>query len=420
MNKKVLFFDSWKGGVHNFYRIFDQLIINNYDVILVHLGSWGNEKEYEKQEIYKNLILRDISYYDNSFKNVIKIEKPDLVLFLSIHTFAHRAFIKYCKYFSIPTILMYHGLIRVQDVDDKHQGAYEFNFFSYSRRVINAIPKLFIYTFPNYIISLLQTNASLKEWNSFFISIYRYIFKPSMWFTYKETNTDYCIVYASADFKHAIDFYGFSLNKIFAVGNPDLIDFYLPDDFNKKILDRNVIFKDNVLYIDTALFPTGMVYKNENTFINHIIKLNNQLILQNKNLLFKPHPETLRMVNMESLKMNGVELVNNQNFVEKLETCCLVITEPSTLSLIPCLLKIPLALANFDDLINLRFGSVLKEYPLSFSLQKLENLQRDLNSLHFSNSELNNWIEKYSGPQPAKLMPNRVVDIINMAINNKN
>jgi hypothetical protein len=315
---------------------------------------------------------------------------------------------------------MYHGLIRVQDVDDKHQGAYEFNFFSYSRRVINAIPKLFIYTFPNYIISLLQTNASLKEWNSFFISIYRYIFKPSMWFTYKETNTDYCIVYASADFKHAIDFYGFSLNKIFAVGNPDLIDFYLPDDFNKKILDRNVIFKDNVLYIDTALFPTGMVYKNENTFINHIIKLNNQLILQNKNLLFKPHPETLRMVNMESLKMNGVELVNNQNFVEKLETCCLVITEPSTLSLIPCLLKIPLALANFDDLINLRFGSVLKEYPLSFSLQKLENLQRDLNSLHFSNSELNNWIEKYSGPQPAKLMPNRVVDIINMAINNKN
>ena len=88
--KKILFFDSWKGGIHNFYRLTNALAEINIVPILIHLSSWEKEYDGEKEELINGLLTRDISFYKGlSFNEIIELEKPDIVLLLSVNTFAH-------------------------------------------------------------------------------------------------------------------------------------------------------------------------------------------------------------------------------------------------------------------------------------------------------------------------------------------
>ena len=56
--------------------------------------------------------VRDVAYYGNkSLLEILDIEKPHAVVFLSNDVFAHRAFNRYCILRNIPTLHLYHGLV---------------------------------------------------------------------------------------------------------------------------------------------------------------------------------------------------------------------------------------------------------------------------------------------------------------------
>ena len=237
---KVLFFDSWKGGSHNFVRLVDSFEKANIETLLVHLGSWGNEVIYEKEEEINGLKVRDISYYPSrDLRDLLRVEKPDLVLFLSTHTFAHRAIIRYCNSMKIPTVNLYHGFVRVQDVENK-EGAYKVSKVAYSLFVLKRLPKLLTHTLPSYIKALARTHASKEDWGYFKRNIIETVTKPGSTRTAPDAKTTACMVYAQADVEHAVKTYNFEIEDVYIVGNPDLSVFNLTPALIAYGLEKNV------------------------------------------------------------------------------------------------------------------------------------------------------------------------------------
>lgn len=412
MGKKILFFDSWKGGIHNFYRLNDALYERGFQSLLVHLGSWGNEEETIKEEIIGGLLTRDISFYNGiGFEKILEIEKPDAVLFLSIHTFAHRAFIRYCKKACIPTILLYHGFVRVQDVDDNTKGAYKVNFFSYAKRIIERIPKLVQYTMPCYIKSLICTESTRKDWIFLIKNIVYAFTRPTIFNISPDAKTSLCLIYASADRVHAKNVYSFSDEQIKEVGNPDFTSFSLNEADIASNLNVGLNDGEYVMYIDTALLVTGLFFKSEKEYMEHLEELAKEVKKMGKTMLFKPHPETARLCDLSQIDLDLIKIVDKHNFVAMLKRTICVITEPTTLSIIPCTMGIPLLLAKYNRLSELRFGHVLRTYPRVAYLEELATLDVTIKKiLSTTDSEsLEQWVSLNVGPLPANEMPARVV-----------
>jgi hypothetical protein len=422
MSHKVLFFDSWKGGLRSFLRLVPTFTENGIHSRLIHLGSWGNEDIIIKDEIIEGLSVRDISYYtNNNFLNILKEEKPDLVIFLSTHTFAHRAFIRYCQFLNVPTINLYHGYVSVQDVENV-KGPYKVRFWPYIYFIFKRIPKLILQTIPTYIRSLIKTKANKDDWNDFLKNLLEVVISPSKLKIAKDSRTDFCLIYAKGDTKHAIDKYGFCKSKIIEVGNPDLIDFGLNLNLLNSINLNKSINNKYVMYIDTALTATGLILKSKSEYLQHLIDTNNSLSNKGKILLFKPHPETTRLLRINVLKEHGIIIVDKTDFVEKLNQCCCVISEPSTLAIIPALMGLPIFYAKYDKLKDLNYGEVLTSYPYGTILENIDNLCLILNDLCSKdlNHDFNTWIKHNSGPLPADKMPERVASIVVNMINNRN
>jgi len=96
--KTVIGFDSWIGGSHHFARLVPALKLRGLDLQLLHLGSWGSDPGRPQQEVISGMPVRDISLFRRkNFLEIIDSEKPVAVIFLSVDTFAHRAFNRYCR-----------------------------------------------------------------------------------------------------------------------------------------------------------------------------------------------------------------------------------------------------------------------------------------------------------------------------------
>ena len=162
-NIKVLGFDSWTQGAHNFERLVSAFRNRNLNLSLLHLGSWGNDPDRPTEEMIGELAVRDISFYaDANFAKILDSENPDVVLFLSTDTFAHRAFNRYCRVRNVPTIHLYHGLVRVQSVDNGTP--YRVNVYAQLRFVRGKLVKALTYVWPTYSLALWRTGARAIEW----------------------------------------------------------------------------------------------------------------------------------------------------------------------------------------------------------------------------------------------------------------
>lgn len=419
MKYKVLFFDSWKGGIHHFLRLIPAFIASDFDTLLIHLGSWGNEPHIIKEEFICGLLVRDVSFYKNQqFNSILKLEKPNIVVFLSTATLAHRAFIRYCNILDIPTVHLFHGLVRVQKVDN---GVipYKINKFAYTKFFATRLPKVINKTLPTYIRALVATKAGGKDWKTFLGNLIHYITKPSIQKVAADAKTTICLVYADADRKYAMEKYSFTNDKIFAVGNPDLIQF----DLQTEVITSNVLRSTNnckqVIYIDTALRATGLVFKNDKEYLQHLSNAYEILQKQGFNLLLKPHPETKRLLDLSSLKAQGMRLVENAELVTELRKSCAVFVEPSTLSIVPAIMGLPLALVQFGKAADLEYGVVLTSYPRSFLLKNLNDFPLLLENFSKINRKnpVRTWTKLNAGPLPAEDMPKRVVsNIFNLLI----
>lgn len=416
--RKVIGFDSWTGGAVNWERLTAAFVCRGIDFFVIHIGAWGGDLNRPQKEKIGEIEFRNITYYEtNHFSKILNVEKPDAVLFLSTDTFAHRAFNRHCIKRNIPTLHLYHGLVSVQDVGTTQQ--YKVNFFAQLRFVLDRIPKAIWNVWPAYAMSMFATGARIKDWVRFGQDIIYGAIGKRLPHSAPDAKTDECCVYVNADVDHAVEKYGFEREEVTAVGNPDLAKFGLDAELIGSALGANLADHGNVMYIDTGLIYTGYVYESPEKFIRHLIETKLQLALHGKRLLFKPHPDHFRTEMPAKLAAAGIEVCSNTDFVPRLKGCCASIVEPSTLSLVPALMGMPLFLAQYGKLSEQKYGKVLTGYPRAISLSVLDEFHTLLSAAE-NNCDANAtraWINQNAGPLPATKMPDRVVDVVEIMIN---
>jgi hypothetical protein len=419
--RKILGFDSWTQGSFNFARLLPAFRERGMSFAILHIGSWGSDPGRPSQEKVGELEFRDVTLYPGkSFDEILEAERPDAVILLSTQTFAHRAFLRYCKQRSIPSLHLYHGIANVQVTDDD-TGSHKIGRLAYLQYALPKVGKLIRRTFPCYMSALRRTNAAPNEWTRFASDVFRMARGLPSLTAAVDARTTKGAVYTNADIEQAIRVYGFRPEDVVAVGNPDLVRFGFDEHMLGKQNHRSTLDLPYVMYVDTALAIVGLLFKSRTSFIRHLADTARALAAQGKKLAFKPHPAHDVADLARSLAGTGIELVTNEQFVPKLLQCCACITETTSLALLPALIGLPMLYARYGELKEQRFGIALTSYPRGYELEDLslvtDTLRRDAES--FSPKAVSEWIQFNSGPLPAQEMPRRVAALLESMISSR-
>ncbi len=411
--RTVLGFDSWVGGAHNYERLVLALRERGFNLILLHIGSWGGDRGRPAREFHGDLEMRDISFYkSHDFAEVLRVESPAAVVFLSNDVFAHRAFNRYSLQAGIPTLRLYHGLVRVQAVDEGKP--HKVNVLNQARFAIMRLPKALIKVWPCYIKALLRTGGRKSEWTRFVSDIFnlacgRYIVKGAA-----DSRTTKAAVYAASDVTHAIDKYGHSRSEVHVVGNPDIARFGVQAAQIGSAATPGRACGNEIVYVDTGLIYAGMVFGGPDDYLDHLTATRASLERQGRSMAIKLHPQHFRCDFAERVERAGIEVLTNDNFAQRLQTCAAAIVEPSTAALMPSLIGTALLLARFGKLSGQLYGDVLASYPRARYLDAADELNEMLlrEKASYDECAVRQWIEENAGPLPAEHMPARVAALI--------
>jgi len=420
--KTVIGFDSWTLGASHFERLVPAFKEKGYTLLLIHIGSWGHDKNRPKEEMIGKLLVRDISYYGKkSVIEIIEQEDPIMVLFLSTHPFAHMTFNRYVHYKGIPTCHLYHGLVNVQAVNSGEK-AYRINYVQHCSLLISRSFKNIFRLIPFYCKSLVLTSASLRIWMIFWNAILgkvigRYFIESKF---LADRDTTIGCVYTHADVEHMHRNYRVSLDKIYVVGNPDISSFHLmKKDMGVRLVQTSV--SNTIIYIDTALSESGVVFKSTSDFITHLLNTRDHLRSIGLQLSVKLHPAHFETSTPNILKKEGIDICSNQEFIVRLKSAKAAIVEPSSASIIPALMGIPILLCQYGRLNGQAYGAVLTTYPRSRYLKNLSEIQSILDEEQKSllTAKVYEWINDNSGPMPSEDMPKRVIDAMCQMLDKK-
>lgn len=413
---RVMGFDGWALGAHHYVRLLEAFREYGIELLLVHLGSWGDDKNRSTEEIIDGLLVRDISYYrTQSFRDLLHCENPDVVILLSTETFLHRAFLRYCKKLGIPTIHLFHGLVNVVPFVS-HRKVVRFNILNSISYKVERSVKFFNYSLPIYMKGLFDTGGGLQEWLRLAKDVVMRAGNKLIIIPAADSATSKYCVYTEADFDIVFKKWRCSANDVVAVGNPDIIGFeklvstshsshYTPNPF--------------LIYIDSHITHQGLFFRNESKYVDFISELSSQLNRKGLRLKFKikPHPPERAIFIANELGKRGIRSLSNEEFREMLPSALGVITEPSTLALVPCLLGLRLLLVKIGPLAEAKYGDVLETYPNSRSMKCFDDIADYLGGenqgIRRSNgSIMESWLKKNAGPMPASDMPKRVAEVV--------
>ncbi len=374
--KKVICFDCWTVGVSHFERHTLEFEKAGYEMVLVHYGSWGHDKGRAIEERIGNLIVRDISFYSNSLLKVFRVEKPVVVLFLSTRSFINMAFNRYALFLGIPTGLIYHGLVSVQDVSNIGKKAvYSFSRLNYFRMIINRSEKNLFINIPNYLHALIYTKAEIKVFKDFLQQIKERITGRWSYDYLYDSQTTFGCVYSNVDVSHMLRFYNVEKSKIYVIGNPDLLNFNIKTDDVLCCVGKKNYPLQQVIYVETGFNSHGIVYSNDTDFVQNMVAFKAVLSKVRVELKLKLHPVNLQNKKLlQDLNDAGIELVSNSNFIFELKRSIAAICEPSSALLVPCILGLPVFLNNIGVMHSISFGDMVFSYPGSQIVRNFEDL----------------------------------------------
>lgn len=219
---KVAYFDYWTKGYINFKTFDEALKAQGAETVLLHIGSF--RYEHPKEEVIDGITCRDISYYNTKYVyEMLKQEKPDLVVSLNTTYLFDRALVLACRKLGIESVFMMHG---IRSFGKEGTAAY----LNEVKKAYNPLlrklakGKKYIGTvIPNYIYSLRKYDSA-KYWNLHFAKvIYSYFKDPGKAFRFPayadEVLHDRCLIYC----KNEIEYYttlGYQKEQIEIVGSP--------------------------------------------------------------------------------------------------------------------------------------------------------------------------------------------------------
>lgn len=419
--KKIICFDNWTKGANHFERLTPIMNKAGYKLMLIHVGSWGHDMNRPKEEYIKKLQVRDISYYKKmSFFEILKNEKPELIIFLSTRSLPNMSFNRCANYLGISTCHLYHALVNAQPLKNGE--------IDYSIKKSNDFIRLLFrfypairYIIPEYLFTLLKTKAPLKIWFEFLYFVIGKFIKNKFLLNriITDSKTSIGCVYSNADIYHMKKNYGLPINKIFTVGIPDFIRFkFKKSDLGSMLAQKRK--KKNIIYLETGLLSRNLVYKNKEEFVYHIHKTKKfvEKLGFSFKIKLKPHSNFVTKNNLSLLRSKKIEICKDENFLNELKQCCAIITEPSTVAILPAALGLPLFLANFGPLKKQKYGKILTTYPKKIYLNSLSGLTKikNIKNTNKINNIFRKWSKQNLGPFPSNEMPKRFLNAIKTLI----
>lgn len=218
---KVVFFDYWTKGLHHFVPIDRALKAAGHSTLLIHLGSL--REDCPKEEVLKDILCRDIRFYKSHLiYDILREERPDVVLTLNARTVFDRALVISCRKLGIRTVFLAHGIDVFLDDPDSGSKVFE--------KTVNNVgfllPRVGKYVsmiLPNYFHAIWKSGAGpmgllrgLRTLFSFAINPGRTVLLPP---AIEEVAHDRHLLF-SAQAVEAICKIGYPRAKVFAVGNP--------------------------------------------------------------------------------------------------------------------------------------------------------------------------------------------------------
>ena len=416
--KKIILFDSWTKGSRHIFRLLDILESKSIEIILVHIGSWGDELGRPVRETISGLEVRDIKYY-KGVTDIIYKENPDLVFFLSLDVLPHRMFNRYCKYFKIPTVNLYHGVHSVFETldSDKKQ------ILNYWSVLFSRIKNLLRYSLFEYVVCLFKTKANVRIWYELAIDILRKFLGKAIEVARDDSKTDFICVFNKFDQQHALTKYSIEKERIIVVGNPDLLKFSGLKDSINRYKGTETLDNKNVLYIGTGVRSTKMLVADDKDYYIHLLDTQKALESIGKKLCLKLHySRNEKLKNYFHKEKNLIDFCSDENFISFLQDASFAIVEPSTASLVPAFMGKPIILCQYGKLQGLDFGEAISSYPFAFSIKNLDNIKEIITMIKAKSTEQNkksNWIKYSTHPLPVEDMPMRVVKVFEKAIESK-
>jgi len=323
---KVVYFDYWTGGIHNFVPLDKELKKLNHETMLFHIGSFN--EHVEVKEKIGDIECFDISYFDTKFiyKALEKI-KPDVVISLNTTYIFDRVLVQSCKLLGIKTIFMMHG-IRATGTNLKDSIVQMEKSYGGIYKKIAKASKYFSTVIPNYIFSSYKFNILeflklrfLRVLIDYFLNTGRAFYFPSYSI---ELLHDKCLVYA---IKY-IDYYkqvGYREEQIFVVGDPkqdtlfariankDFCITNLPQKIQELIENNHkyAIYLEDSFVESNNLF--GWTKEDRNYQISEIA---NRLKHDGIKLVLKVHPTTcISCININSDNCIVVEKIDLESLI---------------------------------------------------------------------------------------------------------
>lgn len=305
---KVLFFDSWTGGIHNFIPIASRLRERGIDSLLIHRGSWGDDPGRQLEETIGGLLCRDIRYYrTNLIYKAFKMERPDALVILTTRTFVDRSAILAARHLGIRSYYLMHGAI---NVGEKHEGHYEGMQERLRRQRWEQAIKYLRLTLPNYFYSGTKLSPAfafrVHPWHT----IWKTFSDPTQYYwappPHPELHCDRALVWAEA-YRHQVSrMPGYPIDRIEVIGPPPL-DAAAALLTNPPSQDSLLNFRRRyqlsetlpmVLYLETPAVESGFSGWTRESRLKHFDEMIEIVASKGKQLVIKLHPSS----EQESLK----------------------------------------------------------------------------------------------------------------------
>lgn len=384
-NRKIIYFDYWTAGVHNFKLIDEELHADGFETKLIHVGSWRDKNIPAYQRI-DGIDCFDISYFSSWILfNVLEQEAPDVVVMLNASLITDRTVILSCRKLRIKTVYLMHGAITreefIEDSIESSNQSFKINRLSRSIRHLRG-------TIPNYLYSLFKYNSSfLLRWYPYglliktFTNPSRYINFPPPSF---DLSPDLSLVYGNIDKRFYEKLFISTDSQIKVIGNPTLDRYFL--ELKDIASDRDLFLTQNsipldrpyITYIEEGLVE-DKVWDNEYRikFLKDILRV---CVVKGFSLVVKLHPRTARGKHIDSLlELKEIIFIRDVNFSKLIYFTSKCISHYSTALIYPMLLDKPILMPRWG---NSQFVQKLyKEEEVTFvnTLEQLgDYLEKDI------------------------------------------
>ena len=414
--KKIIGFDGWSGGIRHYSRFVNNPSYASHSFKLIHLGSWGAQPDAPEHEIVEGIDVYDISYYGKiGYFELLEIEKPDLVVFLSTHVFDHRAMLMVCRDKGVRTLHIFPGILGVLPLG--RGSLYKFSILSHGKNVLKRLPKFIRFTFFNYISVLIKTRVGFKYWLDLLRDMVFGALRLELPKYAEGSCADLCLVFLGSEKKIAIKKYGYYHKNVRVIGLPDIVDFSVSEG-DVLSCAENLEDKSKVLYFDTGYLYTGDLFSSVVEYVDHIVKLDKHLSNQGLKLVFKPKPQKFNSLKDELLKeldAEGVEIYEGLEVLKILKECRFVLSEPSTVALVAALLGIPVFLIGFGRFVGQEYGECITSYPRSEIAYSFHSLTIE-KALKVSYQSIQHWVEEAFDGNPMREVPLNINESINQLV----